>query len=581
MTIKMPTRSYVFLIFIILIVTTLVAYEPVRQNEFVDYDDTEYVTKNQNVVNGFTLKGIKWAFTTFHMGNWHPVTWLSHMLDCQLFGLNPLWHHLTSLLFHILNTLLLFWVFKRITGAVWCSAFVAAFFALHPVHVESVAWAAERKDVLSGFFFMLTIAAYVRYVEKPGFGRYTAVFLFLFLGLMSKPMLVTLPFILLLLDYWPLERFRYKRQKNQKGRDLFLEKIPLFVPVIGSSIITFIAQRVSGSVTSLENLPTISRMANAVVSYVKYLTKIFYPNRLAALYPYQNVAGWQVITCYIILVAVSLVVLYTARKRRYLTVGWLWYICILIPVIGLVQIGKQAMADRYTYLPSIGISIMVAWAAAEFAKRWRFTKFVFGVTGGLILVVLLLFTRIQVSHWQNSLTLFKHTVKVTENNYRMHNNYGAILKRQGDIKKAIEQFKITIDINPDYIKAYNNLGSSYFVQNKPEQAVFYWRQALGLDPEYANALNNIAWISAVSADERFFNPDKAIEFSQRACKLTEYKRADYLDTLGVAYAAAGRFNEAISITEKALQTAEEEDEELVEEIYSRLQLYKDGKRYHE
>jgi len=581
MIIKMQTKSYVFLIYIILAVAALVAYEPVRKNGFVNYDDTGYVTKNQNVQSGINVKSVIWAFTSFHMGIWHPLTWLSHMLDCQLFGLNPLGHHLVSLLLHILNALLLFWVLKRMTGAVWQSAFVAALFVLHPLRVESVAWASERKDVLSVLFWMLTMAAYLRYVEKPGFGRYSAVLLFLLLGLMAKPMLVTLPFVLLLLDYWPLERFGYQQQKKVGLRALIVEKIPMFVIVLASSIITFIAQRASGSVTSIEYLPVARRIGNASVYYLRYLGKMICPCRLAVFYPYQKLAQLQMIICFIAIVVISVVVLYAARRRRYLTVGWLWFLGTFVPMIGLVQIGKQSIADRYTYLPSIGISIMVVWAAAELVRRYKFTKFALAITGSLILLLLITSTRIQTAHWLSSLTLFEHTVKVTENNYQMHNNYAGALKRSDRFDEAVEQFKEAIRIKPDYVDAHYNLGNTYFAMNKVELAVSCWRKTLALAPEHAGALNGIAWVLAIKKDERVFNPDKAIEFAQKACKLTEYKKASYLDTLAVAYAAVGKFNEAISITEKALQIAQEEADELREEISNRLQLYKEGKPYRE
>lgn len=501
-------KLYVLLIYLVLALTTIIAYEQVRLNDFVNYDDDVYVTQNPQVKAGITRKSIVWAFTTSHANNWHPLTWLSHMLDCQLFGLNPIWHHLTSLLFHIVNTLLLFWVSKRMTGEVWASAFVAGAFALHPLHVESVAWVAERKDVLSGFFWMLTMAAYARYAERPSIKRYLVVALTLCLGLMAKPMLVTLPFVLLLLDYWPLRRFQWGRQSKGKAvpqsqsvkarhqrpslRRLVGEKIPLFILAAVFSAITLIVQQSGRPAKLWEDIPSgiramritsaplAVRISNALVSYLNYIVKMVYPSRLSVLYPHpsDSLPMWQPIVSLLILAGISAGIIYMARRRGYLAVGWLWYIGTLVPVIGLVQVGAQAMADRYTYLPLVGIFIMVAWGAAEFGTKWRYRSIGFGVAAGVALAALLICTRIQVRYWQNSVTLFRHTLAVTENNFIMHTKYGTELFKKAQLDEAVRHFNEALRINPLYPEAYKNKGRVLLEQGKYDEAIAIFAELL-------------------------------------------------------------------------------------------------------
>jgi len=590
----------VFLICVILAAAVLIAYEPLRHNGFVNYDDGIYITENPQVKAGITSQSVIWAFTTGHTGNWHPLTWLSHMLDCELFGLNPLGHHISSLLFHIANTLLLFWVFNKATGTVWPSAFVAAAFALHPVHVESVAWAAERKDVLSGFFWMLTMIAYIRYAERPGIRRYLPVAFALSLGLMAKPMLVTLPFVLLLLDYWPLGRFQWDRWNrsnplSQSGPAaitahksspafLIMEKFPLFVLATASSIVTYLVQRSAGSMQAAQHWPLTQRIANALISYVGYIGKMIYPSRLAVLYPHplDGLPMWQQIACLMLLVAITAGVIYTSRRRRYPAVGWLWYLGTLIPVIGLVQVGVQAMADRYTYLPSIGIFIIIAWGAAELSRKWHHQKITLAIATGLVLVALLFCTRIQLRHWQNSFTLCGHALKVTENNYTMHNNYGNALRNRDRNDESVVHFRKALQINPQYYKAWINLGMVYLQQGKTKQAIDAWNKVLQLKDNCADVINNLAWIKATNKNPDFHNPGQAVRLALRACKLAQYNRPDYLDTLAAAYAAAGRFSQATETAKRALYLAETAGRKvLTNEIKSRLQLYKAGKPYRE
>jgi hypothetical protein len=405
-----------------LVLATIVAYEPVRYNGFINFDDDVYVTENANIKNGFTKQSTAWAFTTQRASNWHPLTWLSHILDYQFFGLNPLGHHFTSVAIHIINSLLLFYVLKKMTqhyfektngeqnadsyitqkpsekmlllpqnsAGLWPSAFVAFLFALHPLHVESVAWVSERKDVLSTFFGFLTILAYVQYTRRPSVLRYTPVVILMTLGLMAKPMLVTLPFVLLLLDYWPLKRPVKLR--------LLLEKVPLFVLSVVSSVIKYTVQKAGGAVTQAEILPLGERVSNALVSYISYIGKMIYPAGLAVLYPHPQagLAFWKVVSAAVLLVVITLWTIYDARRRMYLLIGWLWYLGTLVPVIGIVQVGHQAMADRYTYLPAVGIFIMVAWFTAELLGKTRASRIVLTAFSVLILAALLICTRIQI-----------------------------------------------------------------------------------------------------------------------------------------------------------------------------------------
>jgi Flp pilus assembly protein TadD len=622
-------KLHVLLICIVLAAATIVAYEPVRRNDFVGIDDSAYVTQNPQVKEGLTARSVWWAFTTLHIGNWHPLTWLSHMVDCELFGLEPVGHHLHNLLLHVANTLLLFWVFKRMTGAIWPSAFVAAAFALHPVNVESVAWAAERKDVLSGLFWMLTLAAYAWYAQRPGVGRYSVVVLVFVLGLLAKPMLVTLPFVLLLLDYWPLHRLELPHdrpreaaaqardipyQRSTAGR-LVAEKIPLFVLVLASSVVTFIAQQRGGAVSPLEKLPVGYRVSNAIVSYVGYLSKMICPRRLAVFYPLllKRLPMWWVVMCFVLLTAVSVGIV-VLRRRRYLTVGWLWYLGTLVPVIGLVQVGSQAMADRYTYLPSVGIFVMVAWGMAELLGKCRYGRIGLGVVGAVVLVLLSAGTRRQVRYWQSSLTLFGRAAEVTEYNFRMHDAYGSALYTQDRYEDAIEQFSQALQINPKYTKARNNLGKTYLALGRLDEAVMcltevlrvekelpdvysnlglayaqlgknglavaHLAKSIELAPDNTDVLNNLAWILATVEDAGVRNAAEAVEHAERACEMTNYERPEMLDTLAAAYAAAGRFSEAVETATKAAKLADSADQkELTAKIEARLQLYKAGQPY--
>ena len=672
-------------IYLALVLAILAAYWQVRNCQFVNYDDNLYVTDNRYVQIGLTGEGALWAFTTGHASNWHPLTWLSHMLDCHLFGTNPRWHHLTNLLLHIANTLLLFAVLKRMTAAFWRSAFVAAVFALHPLHVESVAWIAERKDVLSTLFWMLTMIAYVSYVRRPGISRYLLALLVFALGLMAKPMLVTLPFVLLLLDYWPLGRLQLGRDVSNKARlHLVWEKLPFFVLSTVSSVITFLVQQSGAAVATAEKLPIGFRIANALVAYSSYIVKMVYPSRLAVLYP---LSGHDLLTAkpvvsLIILVSLSAAIIRIARRRRYIAVGWLWYLGTLVPVIGLIQVGEQAFADRYTYIPLIGLFIIVSWGLADLLAKWQHRKITLALSAGIVLVAMLLCTRIQVRYWQNSFALFGHALDVTENNAgmhramglslvsqgrfdeavshcrqavqinpnsaRLHKSLGVTLAAQGKFEEAISSYRQALQLKPNYAEAHNNLSVALQFKGRSNEAIAHLRRALEVEPYYAEAycnlgvvlqsqgkldeavscyrravqfkpdfaeahynlarvladknkineavthlketlrlrpdwldpVNNLAWFLATHKDSEFYDPQEAVRLAYRACELGGYNQPNLLDTLAAAYAAAGRFSEAIATAERALALAQSsQQKELIEQIQNRLDLYKASHPY--
>ena len=494
---------------IFLVVATLAVYWQIQDHEFLYFDDNQYVTDNLNVKTGFTRESIVWAFTTSHAANWHPVTWLSHILDYQLYGLHPKGHLLTNLLIHIANALLLFTVLLRMTGALWQSGFVAALFALHPFNVESVAWAAERKNVLSTLFWLLTTWAYIRYTEKPTVKKYGWVALFLALGLMSKPMLVTLPFVLLLLDYWPLKRWKAddqvgasppRQSQNQTSLSfLILEKVPLLALAVGSSITTFIVQRAGGAVQSADVFPLQERVINAFVSYLSYLQKTVWPSGLSVFYahPGNALPVWKGLVSAALLVVFTAWVIRVARRLPYLAVGWFWYLGTLIPVIGIVQVGTQAMADRYAYVPLIGIFIIAAWGLPDFLATWNQREKTPVLFAGL-LAPLMVVTWMQVNHWKNGITLFQHTISVTHDKYRefarAHNNLGIALKKKGRLIEAITQYKTAIKVNPDFSKPYNNLGNISMITKNFDEAIRYYKESIRISPDYANAYSNLGTV---------------------------------------------------------------------------------------
>lgn len=472
------------IIALVLAVCTLLAFYPVLQGSFINYDDPSYVIANNHVKSGLSLASIGWAFSTFFFYNWHPLTWISHMLDAQLFGLNPLGHHLTSLLLHVCNSVLLFVLLRRMTGSTLRSAFVAALFALHPLHVESVAWVSERKDVLSTLFGFLSILAYVKYVRSAGKGAYLLSALLLMAGLMAKPMLITLPFVLLLIDYWPLQRFQPEGgggSRSAKFSGIILEKIPFVALSLLSTVVTFLAQKKGGAMRGDGSL--LHNAGNAAVGYVTYILNMLWPAKLAVFYPLNPAAAssGRVALAVVFLIAVTLAVFFAGRRFPYLAVGWLWYVGTLVPVIGFIQVGEHAMADRYTYIPLIGLFIILAWGGAALADRIRIPKVLLAGASLTILVVCALLTNLQARKWHDSVTLFSHAVAVTENNDLAHKNLGAALAGQGRLEEALMHVSESLRIKPEP-KEYVSQGWLYLKMGQNVQAAQSCRLALALAP---------------------------------------------------------------------------------------------------
>ncbi len=538
------------LISLALALITLGIYWPVAGFEFNNYDDNIYVTENAHLPAGFTTQNLVWAFTTGYASNWHPVTWLSHMVDVQLYGLNPAGHHLTNLCFHVANSLLLFGLLLQLTGQSWRSAIVAALFAWHPMHVESVAWVAERKDVLSAFFGLLTLWAYLFYVRVPTWPRYGLVLGCFALGLMAKPMLVTLPLILLLLDFWPLGRMTgYGWPKCDEQSEstallkplpparLLAEKIPFFALTALSCGITFIVQKTGGAMV-LTHLPFSQRMANALVACMRYIGKLVWPHDMAVLYPYNySLPLWQVMGAGLVLALACSLALRVARRRPYLTVGWFWFVITLVPVIGLVQVGEQSMADRYTYIPATGLFLLVVWAAAEALSHRTWSKWVLSLVVTLILSACLFITARQLRYWQNSITLFTHAIQVTAENATPHNNLGGALTDQGKYEEAVAQFNLALKLRPDWDMPHNNLGIALINQGKVQDAVTHFRTAIKLNPQYAEAFVNLGIALA-----RQGKLDEAITQYQHALKISP--NAEAHNRLGGALQIQGKFDEA-------------------------------------
>jgi len=579
------------LIILFLIIATCLVYWQARHHDFIDFDDDVYVSENPHIQDGLTGKGILWAFTRPYAANWHPLTWLSHMLDIELFGLNPGWHHLISVLFHIANSLLLFFVLRRMTRDLWPSAFVAALFALHPLHVESVAWISERKDVLSTFFWMLTIGTYAQYAESPNRKNYLTVILCFILGLMSKPMLVTLPFVLLLLDFWPLGRIPRSEIRNSKSvnspfeggqgdvsashqgaenpksetglnfrfpisgfrfsipKRLLLEKIPLLILSAGSAVITFFAQQKGGAVRSLEMYSSDVRIGNALVSYVNYIWKMLWPSDLALLYPHPGILPlWKVAGAFLTLIFISLAALRCVRQAPYFLVGWLWYMGTLVPVIGLVQVGLQAMADRYTYVPLIGIFVIIAWGVPDMLEKWRYKKAAIAAAGSGILLIFATAAYVQTAYWSDSIKLFERALDVTENNYVCHNNLGQVLQHQGKIPEAAEHYREALRINPAHAESHNNLATALEEQGRADEAIRHYKEALRLNPRLIKTYNSLGILL-----DKQGRPDEAVQHYSEALRLhPNYAEAHHnmglvLFGKGKMRAAAFHFQEVVRI----------------------------------
>jgi tetratricopeptide (TPR) repeat protein len=569
------------LICLFLTLAVLAAFWQVKNNDFVNFDDPRCTTENLHIQGGLNLEFLKWAFTTSHAGYWQPLTWLSFVMDYQLFGLNPGGYHLVNLLLHTVNSLLLFLILNRMTHALWKSAFVAALFALHPIHVESVAWIAERKDVLSAFFWMLTMGAYVRYTEKPGVKKYLLTIVFFSFGLMAKPMLVSLPCVLLLLDYWPLGRLRFnhsldvpkisesKKERKRarkisasaKGKEVTLpdqsrflqrlwpvirEKIPFFALSAISSIVTAIGQQKVGAIESLEILPIGARIGNALISYIRYIGMTIYPHGLAVFYPHKGTpSAWEVVLAAAFLLIATLIIIRWAAKMPYLAMGWLWYLGTLVPVIGIIQVGMQSMADRYTYIPVIGLFVATAWAVPDIARNWRYRQYILMTGAGIVLSALMFLTWMQVKYWQNSITLFEHAIQVTDNNYLAHNNLGFALSDAGKREEAIAHYREAIRIKPSYENAHFNLGNHLSAQGRTDEAILCYQEALRLRPNYAKAHNNLA---ALLISKKMFK--EAIGHYQEALK-TDPSNSGTHYNLGVAWMSIDHFEDAIGQFQEA------------------------------
>jgi len=498
-----------------LILAILFIYYQTRDYDFVLLDDDVYITDNPFVAGGLKSENIKWAFLNSHGGFWIPLTWLSYMIDSQLHGLQPGYYHMTNLIFHIFNTLLLFFIFRQMTGDIARSWFVAALFAVHPVHVESVAWISERKDLLFAFFWLLTMASYCYYVRRPRLWRYSLVIVFFIAGLISKPMIVTLPFVLLLLDYWPLRRLRFEgltRAKtaysNSPLAKIVLEKVPLIILAFGVSLLTLIKQQAHGAVSSTESFPIFLRISNALVSYIKYMAKMVLPHNLTAVYPYPaSIPLWQIVGSCLLMVLLTFLIIKQSAKHPYLTIGWLWFLGTLIPVIGIIKIGSHAMADRYTYMTFVGLYIIVAWGIPEIFNRFGSKKIVLSLSAAAgskkivlslsaaaAIVVLMSIAKNQTATWQNSIRLFTHAIEVNDDNYLAHRNLGLAFAYQGELNPAMAHFLKALKINPKSARSYNDIGTCLLITGKFDDAIGYLKKALDLQPNFAKAHNNLGLV---------------------------------------------------------------------------------------
>jgi protein O-mannosyl-transferase len=544
-----PQSPYaVPIVCVLLLLAVALVFNRTAQHQFINYDDQDYVYKNPHIVSGLTAENAAWAFTHSYSANWHPLTWLSHMADCQFYELRPCGHHLGNVALHAATAVLLFLVLLRMTGGFWPSAFAAALFAVHPLRVESVAWVAERKDILSGLFFMLTLWAYASYVERPAsWGRYVAVIVFFALGLMAKPMLVTVPFVLLLLDYWPLGRITAPTARCL-GR-LVIEKTPLFLLALASCAVTLAAQAASGAVRTLEVIPLSWRMANAVVTYVAYISKFICPTQLAVLYPHpgSSLPLWQVAASSLAILGISWIVLIQRRKRPYLLVGWLWYLGMLVPVIGIVQVGGQAMADRYTYLTQIGLCIVLAWGLADLAVSRPSGRRLVAVASTAVVLILMGCAWRQTGYWRDSEALWKHTIECASESALAHNNLGLALADRGDTDGAFEEYCIALEISPDFTPARNNLGAALGERNQMDDAIAQFLEALKTDPNSALTHNNLGITFAKCGQL-----DKAIAHFRKALE-AEPDSAETHDNLGMALAKCWELDEAASQLQEALR----------------------------
>jgi tetratricopeptide (TPR) repeat protein len=662
----------------LLALTVGLLFAQTSRYEFLNFDDDKYVTNNPPVAGGLTPSGIVWAFTDTHTSNWIPVTWISLMLDCELYGKNAGGHHITNVILHAVTAGLLLLVQWSMTRRLWPSALAAAVFAVHPLRVESVAWVTERKDVLSGLFFVLALGAYVAYVRRPfSLGRYSAVALWFLLGMMAKPILVTFPFLLLLLDYWPLGRLRGRLAAR------IVEKLPLLALAAGIGVVALCIRGTTTAATGRFSLAW--RLENALVSYVFYLGKLFYPVHLAVLYPRVSLLPvWKVVAASLVLAGISAAAFHWRRRLPYLLVGWLWYLGMMVPVIGLLQVGVGNGANRFTYLPQIGLAVALAWALADAYRRWPAGRWACGVGAAVVLAAMMAGAWHETDHWRDSLSMWQHTLACTGSNHVAETNYGAALADAGRFEEAIAHYRKALEFEPDAPLVHRNLGDAYAAMNrideainqypkaaagdqcratahnnlaillsrrgrkaeaiahfqaaieaKPDnaaahcnfavtlvgfgrvdEAIDQYRQTLAIDPGYldahtglgnllaargrfaeamdhyktvlvknpenARAVQMLAWLMATSPQAIQRNASEAVELARWACQLTGDRWAEPLDTLGAAYAEAGRFSEAVTAAQRALAIAtRQDDRQLAEAVRSRIALYEAGKPYHQ
>ena len=587
---KFSERSRAFAICLGLVAIVAAVFGRAVGYQFVNYDDQSYILENPHVLAGISIDGVKWAFTHIHSQNWHPLTTLTHMLDCSLYGINPAGPHAENVALHAIASALLFLVLRAMTGAVWRGAFVAALFAIHPLRVESVAWVSERKDVLSALFFMLTLGAYAWYARSRTTGRMVVVALFLALGLMAKPMLVMTPLVLLLLDIWPLNRISFDRLFASSRRPI-LEKLPLYVLSAASCAATISAQRIAIGTTVY--LPLRWRLNGTIDSYVQYLKQLVWPVDLVPFYPHVegSIATWWLAVEAVIIVAITVVVFLTRRSRPYQLVGWLWYLITLLPVIGVVQVGLQGHADRYTYLPHIGLLLGATWSIADAMRAFAWRKIILILLVAAAIVGLAILSWRQTGVWRDTETLWRHTLAIDPDNDVAQAGLGGILVAQGQVAAGIAHYDRALDIRPGNAAAENGLAVAYTLQNRPQDAIEHWKKmlevlpdnvdahvslgllyagqvrirealeewelALRYDETNAAAANNIAWVLATSPDPALRDGTRAVELAQIAVRSTNGKSVLQLQALAAAYAEAGKFGEALATVERTRQLAQE------------------------
>jgi Flp pilus assembly protein TadD len=512
----------------VLVLITLAIYLPAGNHQFINLDDNLYVTANPHIVSGLTWQNITWAFTSVEAGNWHPITWLSHMSDVELYGMTPRGHHLTSVVIHTFSTVLLFLLLLRWTDSAWPSAFAAALFALHPMHVESVAWVSQRKDVLSAFFWFLTLLLYGEYVTKRNLSLYFLSLVVFMMGLMSKPMIVTLPIIMLLVDFWPLGRYQNLKEAGfdkQLARLIALikEKIPFVFCSLILGLITIYAQGSAGAIAGFSTISLSLRCKNAVVSYVKYISKTAWPFDLAVYYPFPPfIPLWQVICSSLTIILLTVSVIRFGRRYPFLLVGWLWFLITLVPVIGIIQVGNQSMADRYSYIPATGLFIIIAWGGANLVKSLRrYQHAMLMLLAGTLVILSAVVTKQQLGYWQNDISLFQRTLQLTANNYMINNNLALALQSNADLDAAILHFQEALRIAPDYVAAHNNLGIAFQTKGQLDAAIQEYRRALQIDPNDSHARSNLG-----AAYQTAGNLDAAIREYQEALRLApDFKNA--------------------------------------------------------